>query len=136
MATRYMATLIFPKKYLNDPAVKKQYNLNIVEKNGLIYITDTEAPNGYFRIESFFKEHKVPFDRHSESAFGYDSTVIHYRPELENHPKAFHGIVACNGDDEQVINVQRIRDILNKPNLREELLNILPLEYMDIKHYA
>jgi hypothetical protein len=74
----------------------------------LLWFCDDEASYGEFDIlESFLREHEIPFTRHSAGRYEYDPETVHFRPG--------HGLITCatNAAAQPVVEVAEITPVDN-----------------------
>ena len=74
----------------------------------LLWFCDDEASCGEFDIlESFLREHEIPFTRHSAGRYEYDPETVHFRPG--------HGLTRCptNSAAQPVVEVEEITPVDN-----------------------
>ena len=56
--------------------------LQEVLQDGLLHFAEPEASWGEFEIESWLREHNIPFHRQSEGKYEYDPCLVAFRPDL------------------------------------------------------
>jgi len=74
----------------------------------LLWFCDDEASCGEFDIlESFLREHQIPFTRHSAGRYEYDPETVHFRPG--------QGVTTCptNSAAQPVVEVEEITPVEN-----------------------
>jgi hypothetical protein len=74
----------------------------------LLWFCDDEASYGEFDIlESFLREHEIPFTRHSAGRYEYDPETVHFRPVI--------GLITCatNAAAQPVVEVAEITPVDN-----------------------
>jgi hypothetical protein len=72
----------------------------------LLWFCDDQASCGEFDIlESFLREHEIPFTRRSEGRYEYDPETVHFRPG--------YGLIACatNAAAQPVVEVAEITPV-------------------------
>ncbi len=78
-----------------------------LDDDGHLCLADAEASFGQFEdLEAFCVQHGIPFDRHSDAHYEYDSENVYFRPGMES-PLA----VASNNLNEDLIDVGKLRPI-------------------------
>lgn len=141
MSDRFTGTIDFPEWALQIPEVKKTLedyfgdselwkNTWFMENNeGVIHLMDAQAPNGEFPgIQECFQLYKIPYDRWAEGYCDYEPLTEHFRPELGS-PLVF------DGQDRFVLYIHDIKKILDSPNLKEELMKLMPPEIKSLHDY-
>ncbi len=142
MSDLYAATITFPDFALKISEVRKKliecfgeedsweesYDMEL--HDGTVFLQDCDAVDGEFEcVEKVFRANGIPFDRWSDSYAGIGSSTLYYRPELKED------VFVDGNTGEYMIPASEIQRIIDSPNLKEELKQMLPPVIKDLSEY-
>ena len=81
--------------------------LKALDEDGHLRLADAQASYGQFEgLEAFCLRHGIPFDRHSNAHFEFDSENIYFRPGMKEPAS-----VPSNNAGDDLMNMDKVRPV-------------------------
>ena len=83
------------------------------DEDGLLHFADAEAAWGEFEeLENWLRNHKIPFQRHSEGKYEYSPRLVAFRPDLKGKRNQDIDLLATQSGNPvvEMVSIEKIID--------------------------